>query len=133
MNQTFEQSILADYIEQLLKQFPQYSKVQQHKVLETVRAVVVEPKGITKHRPTQAVLDDMRVQIEEESRAGLLFKSAFPVWYRESKDSPQPRLFDFCNLDLSNRHLFFEMLCLRDSGHFDDEALYQFEQYCLES
>lgn len=131
MAQTFEQTMLADYIEQLEKQFSHYSKPQQHKVLETVRAVVVEPKTITKHRPTQAVLDDMRNEIEEGSRAGLLFQSAFPVWYRESKDSPKPRLFDFVNLDLNNRHLFFEMLCLRDSGYFDDEALYQFEQYCL--
>jgi hypothetical protein len=32
---------------------------------------------------------------------------------------------------MKNRSLFIEMLALRDLGRFDDEALYQFEQYCL--
>ncbi|CAK6716553.1 conserved hypothetical protein (fragment) [Vibrio harveyi] len=36
-------------------------------------------------------------------------------------------------MDFSNRSLFMEMLALREFGHFDDEDLYQFEQYCLET
>ncbi len=34
---SFEQSMLREYVEQLEKQFSQYSKVQQHKILESVR------------------------------------------------------------------------------------------------
>lgn len=131
MNMTFEQSMLNDSIEQLIKQFPQYSKLEQHKILESVRALVVEPKVITKARPQAEVLNDLRVVIDDGGRAATFFSTAFSNWYRRSETPRVAHLHDYINLDFANRHLFMEMMGLRDSGHFDDEALYQFEQYCL--
>lgn len=129
---TFEQSMLKEYIEQLEKQFQQYSKVDQHKILESVRSLVVEPKTISKARPQEEVLADIREQIEEDGRAALFFATAFTNWYRRVEKSRVAHLHDYINLDLQNRHLFMEMMSLRDSGRFDDEALFQFEQYCLD-
>ncbi|MFL0830082.1 hypothetical protein [Vibrio parahaemolyticus] len=132
MNTTFEQSMLKEYIEQLEKQFPQYSKLQQQKILESVRSLVVEPKTISNARPQEDVLADIREQIEEDGRAGLFFATAFSNWYRRMETPRVAHLHDYVNLDFNNRHLFMEMMSLRDSGRFDDEALYQFEQYCLD-
>ncbi|HHX8487677.1 TPA: hypothetical protein ACVO3E_004311 [Vibrio diabolicus] len=129
---TFEQSMLKEYIEQLEKQFQQYSKVDQHKILESVRSLVVEPKTISKARPQEEVLADLREQIEEDGRASLFFATAFSNWYRRVESPRVAHLHDYINLDLQNRHLFMEMMSLRDSGRFDDEALFQFEQYCLD-
>ncbi|HDZ9162584.1 TPA: hypothetical protein RUY83_001572 [Vibrio cholerae] len=130
-NMTFEQSLLNDYIEQLVKQFPQYSLIDQQKILETVRTVVVEPKAIKSARPLEEVLADIRAAIEDGGRARTFFTTAFANWYRRSEKPRVAHLHDYANLDLKNRHLFQEMMCLRDSGRFDDEALFQFEQYCL--
>ncbi|ENQ8056883.1 hypothetical protein ACEQ2M_004315 [Vibrio parahaemolyticus] len=132
MTMTFEQSMLKEYIEQLEKQFQQYSKVDQHKILESVRSLVVEPKTISKARPQEEVLADIREQIEEDGRAALFFATAFTNWYRRVEKARVAHLHDYINLDLQNRHLFMEMMSLRDSGRFDDEALFQFEQYCLD-
>lgn len=33
MSMTFKQSMLNEYIEQLVKKFPQYSKIEQQKIL----------------------------------------------------------------------------------------------------
>ncbi|HGF5004092.1 TPA: hypothetical protein ACF334_004468 [Vibrio parahaemolyticus] len=129
---TFEQSMLKEYIEQLEKQFPQYSQVDQLKILESVRSLVVEPKTISKARPQEEVLADIREQIEEDGRAALFFATAFSNWYRRVEKPRVAHLHDYINLDLKNRHLFMEMMSLRDSGRFDDEALFQFEQYCLD-
>ncbi|WP_347361429.1 hypothetical protein [Vibrio vulnificus] len=129
---TFEQSMLKEYIEQLDKQFPQYSKLQQQKILESVRSLVVEPKTISKARPLEDVLSDIREQVEGDGRASLFFATAFSNWYRRTETPRIAHLHDYVNLDLNNRHLFMEMMSLRDSGRFDDEALFQFEQYCLD-
>ncbi|EHU8077677.1 hypothetical protein KZN62_002663 [Vibrio cholerae] len=131
MKITFEQALLNDYIEQLVKQFPQYSLIEQQNILETVRNVVVEPKAIAKARPVEEVLSDIREAIEDGGRARTFFTTAFANWYRRVPTPRIAHLHDYINLDLKNRHLFQEMMCLRDSGHFDDEVLYQFEQYCL--
>lgn len=132
MSMTFEQSMLNEYIEQLVKQFPQYSKIEQQKILESVRSLVVEPKTIAKARPLEDVLADLREAIEDGGRAEMFFTAAFSNWYRRTETPRVAHLHDYINLDLKNRHLFMEMMSLRDSGHFDDEALYQFEQYCLD-
>ena len=58
-------------------------------------------------------------------------QTAFSNWYRRTETPRIAHLHDYVNLDYKNRHLFQEMMGLRDSGRFDDEALYQFEQYCL--
>ncbi len=132
MSMTFEQSMLNEYIEQLVKQFPQYSKIEQQKILESVRSLVVEPKTIAKARPLEDVLADLREAIEDGGRAEMFFTAAFSNWYRRTETPRVAHLHDYINLDLKNRHLFMEMMSLRDSGRFDDEALYQFEQYCLD-
>lgn len=129
---TFEQSMLREYLDQLEKQFTQYSKLDQQKVLESVRSLVVEPKKISKARPLENVLSDIREAIEDGGRAELFFTTAFSNWYRRTEPARVAHLHDYINLDLKNRHLFMEMMSLRDSGRFDDEALYQFEQYCLD-
>lgn len=131
MNVTFEESMLADYLKQLQEQFPRYSKIEQHKIMESVRSLVVEPKQISKARPLEEVLADIREAIEDGGRAETFFTTAFANWYRRTEEPRVTHLHDYINLDLKNRHLFQEMMCLRDSGRFDDEALYQFEQYCL--
>ncbi len=131
MKVTFEESMLDEYLEQLRVQFSRYSKLDQHKVLESVRSLVVEPKPIAKARPLEEVLSDIREAIEDGGRARTFFTTAFANWYRRVPTPRIAHLHDYINLDLKNRHLFQEMMCLRDSGRFDDEALYQFEQYCL--
>lgn len=131
MRMTFEESMLDEYLEQLRVQFSRYSKLDQHKVLESVRSLVVEPKPIAKARPLEEVLSDIREAIEDGGRARTFFTTAFANWYRRTETPRIAHLHDYINLDLKNRHLFQEMMCLRDSGRFDDEALYQFEQYCL--
>ncbi len=129
---TFEQAMLNDCIEQLVKQFPQYSKLEQQKILESVRSLVVEPKKISNARPLEDVLADIREAIEDGGRAATFFTTAFSNWYRRTEEPRVAHLHDYINLDFKNRHLFMEMMSLRDSGRFDDEALYQFEQYCLD-
>lgn len=129
---SYELLMFKEYVAQLEKQFPQYSDTEKVKILESVRSLVVEPKIIAKARSQQEVLADIRVQIEEDGRAGLFFATAFANWYRRAENPRVAHLYDYVNLDLKNRFLFMEMMSLRDSGHFDDEALFQFEQYCLE-
>ncbi|EOG7744615.1 TPA: hypothetical protein I7141_19060 [Vibrio vulnificus] len=131
MNATFEESMLNDCLVQLQEQFPKYSKLDQMKILESIRSLVVEPKTITKARPLEDVLADIREAIEDGGRARTFFTTAFSNWYRRTETPRIAHLHDYVNLDYKNRHLFQEMMGLRDSGRFDDEALYQFEQYCL--
>ncbi|HGF5019698.1 hypothetical protein P3746_20530 [Vibrio parahaemolyticus] len=131
MNATFEESMLNDCLVQLQEQFPKYSKLDQVKILESIRSLVVEPKTITKARPLEDVLADIREAIEDGGRARTFFTTAFSNWYRRTETPRIAHLHDYVNLDYKNRHLFQEMMGLRDSGRFDDEALYQFEQYCL--
>lgn len=131
MKVTFEESMLNDCLVQLQEQFPKYSKLDQMKILESIRSLVVEPKTITKARPLEDVLADIREAIEDGGRARTFFTTAFSNWYRRTETPRVAHLHDYVNLDYKNRHLFQEMMGLRDSGRFDDEALYQFEQYCL--
>ncbi|AUW07579.1 hypothetical protein [Vibrio campbellii] len=131
MNATFEESMLNDCLVQLQEQFPKYSKLDQMKILESIRSLVVEPKTIAKARPLEDVLADIREAIEDGGRARTFFTTAFSNWYRRTETPRIAHLHDYVNLDYKNRHLFQEMMGLRDSGRFDDEALYQFEQYCL--
>lgn len=129
---SYEQDVLNDYIGQLAERFTQFSQSQQHDVLDSIKALITEPKKITNARPQADVLSDLRAAIEHGDRADLFFTTAFPCWYRRTPEPRVAHLHEWMNLDLSNRHLFLEMLALRDSGRFDDEALYQFERYCLD-
>lgn len=132
MNSDYIVAVLTDYLGQLANQLPQYNQTQQQEILDSVRALVMNPKPIAYGRPQEEVLADIREQIEEDGRAALFFTTAFTNWYRRTQEPRVAHLHEYINLDLSNRHLFNEMMSLRDSGRFDDEALYQFEQYCLE-
>lgn len=132
MNSDYIVAVLTDYLGQLANQIPQYNQTQQQEILDSVRALVMNPKPIAYGRPQEEVLADIREQIEEDGRAALFFTTAFTSWYRRTQEPRVAHLHEYINLDLSNRHLFNEMMSLRDSGRFDDEALYQFEQYCLD-
>ncbi|OCH08109.1 hypothetical protein A6E13_16370 [Aliivibrio fischeri] len=129
---TFEQDMLSESAAHLVKILPQLSQVDQLKILESVRSLAIEPKKLMKARPQEEVLADIREAIENGGRAELFFTTAFSNWYRRAESPRVAHLHDYSNLDFSNRHLFMEMMGLRDSGRFDDEALYQFEQYCLD-
>ena len=124
-------AVLTDYLGQLANQLPQYNQTQQQEILDSVRALVMNPKPIAYGRPQTEVLSDIREQIEEGGRAALFFTTAFANWYRRTQEPRTAHLHEYINLDMSNRHLFNEMMSLRDSGHFEDASLYHFEQYCL--
>lgn len=132
MNNDYIVEMLKDYLGQLAHQLPQYNQSQQTEVLDSVRALVMNPKPIAYGRPQEEVLADIREQIEDDGRAAVFFTTAFTNWYRRTQEPRVAHLHDYNNLDLGNRHLFNEMMSLRDSGRFDDESLYQFEQYCLD-
>ena len=77
MNATFEESMLNDCLVQLQEQFPEYSELDQMKILESIRSLVVEPKTITKARPLEDVLADIREAIEDGGRARTFFTNRF--------------------------------------------------------
>lgn len=76
----------------------------------------MEPKPIAKASPLEEVLSDIREVIEDGGRARTFFTAAFANWYRRVPTPLIAHLYDYINLDLKNRHLFQEMMCLRDSG-----------------
>lgn len=131
-NSTYEQSMLEEYFGQLYNQIGQYDQSQRIDILETVRNLIVEPRRLSNARQPSEVLADIRESIENGGRAALFFTTAFTNWYRRTEKSKTAYLDEYINLDLSNRFLFMEMMSLRDSGRWDDEELYQFEQYCLD-
>ncbi len=121
----------CEHIQQRLER---NSKEQQYEILAQLDAIVHKREPIQVHRPQERVLADIKEAIEHGGdRARTFFAHSFVSWYRSchSKKSVQPQLHHWLSLDMNNRHLFLEMLALRDLGCFDDEALFQFERYCL--
>ncbi|MEZ8234790.1 hypothetical protein AB6C62_14930 [Vibrio splendidus] len=124
-NHLFEQSF-----ELIAQRFSSSSTTQQHELLCQLDAIAKKQTPIEKHRSQADVLADIKKAMDGE-RARLFFGHSFPSWYRNGSIEQVSQLHHWTSLDMGNRHLFLEMLGLRDLGHFDDEALYQFEQFCL--
>ena len=124
--------MLQDYFEQMSKQLPQYNEEQQIQILDSIRALIMNPRTITYGRPQEDILSGLKEAIEDGGRAATFFTTAYCNWYRTKPSGGTAHLYNYGSLDLKNRHLFIEMIGLRDSGHFDDESLFQFEQYCLD-
>ena len=124
-NHLFEQSF-----ELIAQRFSSSSTTQQHELLCQLDAIAKKQTPIETHRSQADVLADIKNAMDGE-RARLFFGHSFPIWYRNGSIEHVSQLHHWTSLDMGNRHLFLEMLGLRDLGHFDDEALYQFEQFCL--
>ncbi|MEZ8921627.1 hypothetical protein AB4270_05455 [Vibrio cyclitrophicus] len=116
--------------EQIVERFESANQEQQQEILIQLDAIAKKQDPIAIHRPQEEVLADIKEAMESDS-ARVFFGHSFPSWYRNGSIEQVSQLHHWANLDMSNRHLFLEMLGLRDLGHFDDEALYQFEQFCL--
>ncbi len=116
--------------EQIVERFESANQEQQQEILIQLDAIAKKQDPIAIHRPQEEVLADIKEAMESD-RARVFFGHSFPSWYRNGSIEQVSQLHHWANLDMSNRHLFLEMLGLRDLGHFDDEALYQFEQFCL--
>ena len=124
-NHMFNQSC-----EQIVDRFKSANQEQQQEILIQLDAIAKKQDLIATHRPQEDVLADIKEAMQSD-RARVFFGYSFPSWYRNGSIEQVSQLHHWANLDMSNRHLFLEMLGLRDLGHFDDEALYQFEQFCL--
>ncbi|WP_435247345.1 hypothetical protein ACMAZD_11675 [Vibrio sp. nBUS_14] len=116
--------------EQIVERFESANQEQQQEILIQLDAIAKKQDPIATHRRQEEVLADIKEAMESD-RARVFFGHSFPSWYRNGSIEQVSQLHHWANLDMSNRHLFLEMLGLRDLGHFDDEALYQFEQFCL--
>ena len=127
---TIEEHLFNQSVNQITERFNSSNQEQQHQVIVQLEAIAKKQEPITTHRPQEEVLADLK-QAMQGDRARVFFGYSFPSWYRNGSIAQVSQLHHWANLDMSNRHLFLEMLGLRDSGHFDDEALYEFEQFCL--
>ncbi|MFZ8766985.1 hypothetical protein LCE44_13950 [Vibrio harveyi] len=130
--ETLELFLLHQSIEQIQKRFRQSGREEQQTILQYLEAIAKKLSPPEIHRPQSVILADIRDAMEGE-RARLFFCHSFVSWYRSGNTKCAPQLHHWSYLDFNNRSLFVEMLTLRDLGHFDDEALFQFEQYCLEA
>lgn len=105
---------------------------QQLTILTQLDAIAKTLPALEVRRSQTEVLADLKEAIEHGGdRARVFFTHSFASWYRSASTKKTAQLHHWAYLDMSNRWLFLEMLTLRDLGRFDDEALYQFEQYCL--
>ncbi|MFA0669545.1 hypothetical protein AB4584_10000 [Vibrio splendidus] len=126
-NHMFNQSC-----DQIVERFKSANQEQQENILIQLDAIAKKQEPIATHRAQEDVLADIKEAMTGD-RARVFFGHSFPSWYRNGSIEQVSQLHHWASLDMSNRHLFLEMLGLRDLGHFDDEALYQFEQFCLEA
>ncbi len=129
--ESLELFLLNQSIEQIQKRFMQSGMEEQQTILQYLEAIAKKLSPPELHRPQSEILAEIRGAMEGE-RARVFFSHSFVSWYRSGNAKCVPQLHHWSFLDFSNRSLFVEMLALRDLGHFDDEALFQFEQYCLE-
>ena len=125
-----EKHLFEQSFNQIAERFCVSSQEQQYEMLIQLDAIAKKQEPIATHRPQEEVLADIKEAMNAE-RARVFFGYSFPSWYRNGSIEQVSQLHHWGNLDKGNRHLFLEMLGLRDLGHFDDEALFQFEQFCL--
>ncbi|MEZ8372785.1 hypothetical protein AB6C91_00595 [Vibrio cyclitrophicus] len=118
--------------EQIAARFENSSTEQQHEMLTQLDAIAKKLTPVQTHRPQEQVLADLKEVVDNGGdRASDFFAHSFASWYRSGRKAQKSQLHHWSQIDMSNRRLFIEMLALRDLGRFDDEGLYQFEQYCL--
>mgnify|MGYP001465446954 CR=1 FL=1 len=128
---TFEQAMLEDAFAQIQKRFNSSDTDKQHEILIQLDPVAKKLEQVQVYRSQEEVLADIKKAMQGD-RAQVFFAHSYVSWYRSYQNKKvQPQLHHWSQLDMKNRSLFIEMLGLRDLGRFDDEALYQFEQYCL--
>ncbi|CAK2690606.1 conserved hypothetical protein [Vibrio crassostreae] len=129
---TYLIQILTESFSQIADRFHASSEDQQHEILIQLDAIAKKQTLVESHRAQEEVLADMKEAMQGD-RARVFFSHSFVSWYRSGQsEKAKPQLHHWSQLDMSNRRLYLEMLGLRDLGRWDDEALYQFEQYCLE-
>ncbi len=120
-------------IDQIAERFVRCTTEQRHELLIQLDAIAKKLEPIQTHRPQEKVLADLKEAVDNGGdRARDFFAHSFVDWYRSNK-KVKSQLSHWSQLDMNNRRLFIEMLALRDLGRWDDEELYQFEQYCLEA
>ncbi len=118
--------------EQIAARFEKSSTAQQEEIVIQLDAIAKKLTPVQTHRPQEEVLADLKEAIDNGGdRASDFFAHSFASWYRSGRKAQKSQLHHWLQIDMNNRRLFIEMLALRDLGRFDDEALYQFEQYCL--
>lgn len=119
--------------EQIADRFERCTTEQRHELLIQLDAIAKKLEPIQTHRPQEKVLADLKEAVDNGGdRARDFFAHSFVDWYRSNK-KVKSQLSHWSQLDMNNRRLFIEMLALRDLGRWDDEELYQFEQYCLKA
>lgn len=116
-------------LEEIAARFNSSNADEQEKMVIQLDAIAAKLTPIETHRQQERVLGDIQEAMQGD-RARVFFAHSYVSWYRQNKEMA-PQLHHWSQLDRKNRRLFVEMLGLRDLGHFDDEALFQFEQYCL--
>ncbi|MER2495760.1 hypothetical protein ABS858_06645 [Vibrio neptunius] len=127
----FQQQLIKGSFEHIVTRFEASSEAQQFDILVQLDAIGKKLPPIEVFRPQEVVLADIQNAMQGD-RARVFFSHSFVSWYRSSANKQaKPQLHHWSQLDLSNRRLYLEMLGLRDLGRWDDEALHQFEQYCL--
>ena len=131
-NSNYLEQILTCSFEQITDRFNASSEEQQHEILIWLDAIAKKQTLVETHRPQSEVLSDIKKAMQGD-RARVFFSHSFASWYRSGlHEKAKPQLHHWSQLDMSNRHLYLEMLGLRDLGRWNDEELFQFEQYCLE-
>ncbi len=125
------ESIFVESVKQITKRLNSSSESQQLDILTQLDAIAKKQELAQTHRPQADVLADIKEAMQGD-RARVFFSHSFVSWYRNGNDCAKPQLHHWCQLDMNNRRLYLEMLGLRDLAHWDDEELFQFEQYCLE-
>ncbi|TOE34596.1 hypothetical protein [Vibrio parahaemolyticus] len=117
--------------EQIAARFEKSSTAQQEEIVIQLDAIAKKLTPVQTHRPLEDVLADIKESMQGD-RASVFFAHTYVSWYRSyQNENAKPQLHHWSQLDMKNRSLFIEMLALRDLGRWDDEVLFQFEQYCL--
>lgn len=129
---TDQDKIFTNSLVELQQKFANLGQLDKAIVQDEIYNLIRENETLSHTSPTQAVLDDIKTRMNNSDRAKTFFASAFTNWYRSSDLQTTTNLSEFDNLDATNQNLFFEMMRLRKHPNFDDEALYQFEQYCYQ-
>lgn len=128
---TYEQAMLEDSFNQIRERFNRCSTAQQHDILIQIDPLAKKQQLPEIYRSQEDVLSDMKKAMQGD-RARIFFAHSYVSWYRSyQNDEVKPQLHHWSQLDMKNRSLFIEMISLRDLGRWDDEGLFQFEQYCL--
>lgn len=123
--------LFSQSFKQIEQRFNLGSDTQKEEMLIQLDAIAKKLTPVQTHRPLEVVLADIKEAMQGD-RASVFFAHTYVSWYRSfQNENAKPQLHHWSQLDMKNRSLFIEMLALRDLGCWDDEALYQFEQYCL--